>query len=152
MPGCKWDKSQILQIQKLQLSLSYESLDASMLYQLFRRFNFVTPPTQGWGIEPANCDIEMADDIERIRLLRNKTAHRCDTCIDQTEFDNYFVQFLKITQRIAPNHEHELTAIAEDSLDPQRQIQLIEALHELEDIKGIYNIYLTVLLLSSHGM
>lgn len=150
MPSFKWDKSQQLQIQKLHLSLSYESLDASMLYQLFRRFSIVTPPTHGWGGEPANCDFEIADDIERIRLFRNKTAHRCDTCIDQTEFDNYFAQFRGITQRIAPEYEHELIAIADDSLDPTRQKQLIQALQELEDIKGICNIYL--LILSSRRM
>lgn len=151
MSRCTWDKPQKVQIQKLQSSLSYESLDTSMLYQLFKRFQFVVKdPTRGWGKEPFKCDIRIADDIERIRLFRNKTAHRCNTCIDQTDFDNYFVQFREITQRIAADYEHELTAIADDSLDPKRQTQLTESLQELEDIKGIYNIYL--LKLSLHGM
>lgn len=148
LPGCNWDKSQKLQIQQLKLSRSYESLDTSMLYQLFKRFSFVTAPTQGWGRDPQNCDFEIADDIERIRLLRNKSAHRYDTCIDQTEFDNYFLQFREITQRVAVSYEHELTAIAEGSLDPNTQIALMEALQKLEDNKGINTIYLIMRLLS----
>lgn len=152
IPSCKWDKSQSFQIQQLKLRQSYESLDASMLYQLFRRFSFVAAPTQGWGKDPTNCDFEIADDIERIRHLRNKSAHRCDTCIDQTEFDNYFLQFHEITHRVAVSYEHELTAIAEGSLDPNRQIALMEALQELEDMKGIYTIYLILGLLSLYTM
>lgn len=137
MSGYKWDKSQQLQIQTLLSGQNYESLDASMLYQIFRRFNFVPAPTSGWGREPTNTDLTIGDDIERIRILRNKTAHRCDTCIDQTDFDDYFLQFREITHRIAVGYEHELTAIQECSLDPERQNELEKALKQLENIKGV---------------
>ncbi|XP_052103379.1 uncharacterized protein LOC127736829 [Mytilus californianus] len=133
--GRNWDKSQTLQINKLQSNFGYTSLDASLLYQLFRTFSFVPNPTQGWGQIPAKRDTNIADDIEQIRLLRNECAHRCDTCIDPTVFDNYFLQFREITHRIAADYEHELTAIARESLDSKRQIDLEIALQELVDIK-----------------
>lgn len=136
-----WNESQKLQIKTLQSSLNFKSLDASMLYQLFRKYSFVPDPTQGWGKVPTESDKCTADDIERIHHLRNECAHRCDTCIDQATFDNYFVLFHKITQRIASDYEHELSAIYRDSLDPKRQKELEEALQKLEDIKGIFIIY-----------
>lgn len=141
-PGVHWNYSEKSQVNTLKSSNNYESLDASMLYKLFRTFTCVDEPTQGWGKLPANYDISISDDIERIRILRNKSAHRCDTRIDQTEFENQFLQFHDITRRISIDHENELTAIETDSLDHKRQIELEKALHELEDIKGMYTICL----------
>ncbi|XP_076109021.1 uncharacterized protein LOC143077017 [Mytilus galloprovincialis] len=134
-PGVHWNYSEKSQVNTLKSSNNYESLDASMLYKLFRTFTCVDEPTQGWGKLPTNYDLSISDDIERIRILRNKSAHRCDTRIDQTEFENQFLQFHDITRRISIDHENELTAIETDSLDHKRQIELEKALHELEDIK-----------------
>lgn len=141
-PGRYWNKSQKLQINTLQSNLNFESLDASMIYQLFRTFSLVPNPTQGWGKKPTKNDKCIADDIERIHHLRNECAHRCDTCIDQATFDKFFVQFREITLRIASDYEHELTAIFRDSLDPNRQKDLEEVHQKLEDIKGIFIIHL----------
>lgn len=140
----KWDRSQHLQIQTIQSHQSYESLNSSMLYRLFRQFSLVPPPTQGWGREPYRVDRNTADDIERIHRMQNEIANRCDTRIDQTEFDNYFVQFREITQRIAAKYEHELRAIAEDSIDPKRQNELEVTPQKSEDMKGMY-LFTTVL-------
>lgn len=138
--GAHWNYSEESQVNTLKSNNNYESLDASMLYKLFRTFRCVNNPTQGWGHEPTNNDLSISDDIERIRILRNRSAHRCDTRIDQTEFENQFLQFHDITRRISSDHENELIAIETDSLDPNRQIELERALNELEDIKGMYTI------------
>lgn len=139
-----WNKSENLQIETIQSHQNYESLNSSMLYRLLRLFSLVGPPTKGWGREPYHVDLNTADDIERIHRMQNELANRCDTRIDQTEFDNYFVQFREITQRIAAKYEHELRAIAEDSIDPKRQNELEVTPQKSEDIKGMY-LFTTVL-------
>lgn len=64
MSGNKWDKSQQSKIQTLQSGQNYESLDVTLLYQTFRRFNFVPVPTLKWGKESKTADLTIADDIE----------------------------------------------------------------------------------------
>ncbi|XP_062587785.1 uncharacterized protein LOC134249449, partial [Saccostrea cucullata] len=51
------------------------SMDVSIMYKLLRNFSDITPPGNGWGKEPKIVDIAESDDIERIRLYRNKYSH-----------------------------------------------------------------------------
>ncbi|XP_062618770.1 uncharacterized protein LOC134280377 isoform X2 [Saccostrea cucullata] len=51
------------------------SMDISIMYKLLRNFSDIAPPGNGWGKEPKKVDITESDDIERIRLYRNKYSH-----------------------------------------------------------------------------
>ncbi|XP_062568940.1 uncharacterized protein LOC134231052 [Saccostrea cucullata] len=51
------------------------SMDVSIMYKLLRNFSDIYPPGNGWGKEPRIVDITESDDIERIRLYRNKYSH-----------------------------------------------------------------------------
>ncbi|CAG2189679.1 unnamed protein product [Mytilus edulis] len=133
---CSLNASEKLQITTLKTSYSYDSCDASFLYKLIRNSNCLQPPTQGWGKIPTKKDTSLSDDIERIHMLRNKLAHRHNTRVDQNEFETYFMEFHKITQRISEDYEKELTSIETSSLDPNRQNDLTKALMALEDVKG----------------
>ncbi|XP_062594343.1 uncharacterized protein LOC134255817 [Saccostrea cucullata] len=51
------------------------SMDITIMYKLLRNFSDIDPPGNGWGKEPRIVDITGSDDIERIRLYRNKYSH-----------------------------------------------------------------------------
>lgn len=51
------------------------SMDVTIMYKLLRNFSDIAPPGNGWGKEPKIVDITESDDIERIRLYRNKYSH-----------------------------------------------------------------------------
>jgi hypothetical protein len=51
--------------------------DFTLLYKLIRNLLIDIPaPTNGWGILPRTVDVKEADDIERIRHLRNIINHK----------------------------------------------------------------------------
>ncbi|XP_062604455.1 uncharacterized protein LOC134266248 [Saccostrea cucullata] len=51
------------------------SMDVTIMYKLLRNFSDIAPPRNGWGKEPKVEHITESDDIERIRLYRNKYSH-----------------------------------------------------------------------------
>ncbi|XP_062570675.1 uncharacterized protein LOC134232705 [Saccostrea cucullata] len=51
------------------------SMDVTIMYKLLRNFSDIDPPGNGWGKEPKVDHIAESDDIERIRLYRNKSSH-----------------------------------------------------------------------------
>ncbi|XP_061193744.1 uncharacterized protein LOC133201974 [Saccostrea echinata] len=56
-------------------SVSSLSMDVTIMYKLLRNFSDIGPPGNGWGKEPKIVDIKEGDDIERIRLYRNRYSH-----------------------------------------------------------------------------
>jgi hypothetical protein len=57
--------------------------DFNLLYKLIRHLD-IHDPTNGWGIQATHGCVKEADDIERIRHLRNIINHKtkfetCDT-------------------------------------------------------------------------
>ncbi|XP_062592289.1 probable serine/threonine-protein kinase pats1 [Saccostrea cucullata] len=55
------------------------SMDVTIMYKLLRNFSDIAPPGNGWGKEPRIVDITESDDIERIRLYRNKYSHTSES-------------------------------------------------------------------------
>ncbi|CAG2238275.1 unnamed protein product [Mytilus edulis] len=80
-------------IKELQYSNTYDSLDVTLIYQLLRQLSLIPVPTKGWGKLPDKVDINLGDDVERIRCFRNNLAHRSDTKIETNEFNEYFNEF-----------------------------------------------------------
>lgn len=128
-------------LHKIQSSNSYDSLDISLIYKLLRQFSLVPSPTKGWGNIPDKVDIQLSDDIERIRLCRNQLAHRCSTNITKVEFDNYFDQFRDIGHRIdlnffqKTNYEYKINGYKTCRMDTQMETKYINTLKELENLK-----------------
>lgn len=50
----------------------YKTFDVTLLYTLIRNLCTGLEPTRGWGKEPGPSDTQIGDDIERLRLFRNK--------------------------------------------------------------------------------
>ncbi|XP_052082921.1 uncharacterized protein LOC127720379 isoform X3 [Mytilus californianus] len=131
-------------IKELQYSNTYGSLDVTLIYQLLRQFSLIPSPTKGWGRLPDKVDINLGDDIERIRFYRNKLAHRSDTKIEKNEFNEYFDEFRGIGNRMdlnfsqTTNYEEQIIGYRTCGVDTAMQAKFKNAMKEIENIKLRY--------------
>ncbi|XP_062592028.1 uncharacterized protein LOC134253524 [Saccostrea cucullata] len=121
------------QLKKAKIS-GYEEFDISLTYKLIRNICSKIPkPTKGeWGEEPAAGEVTVGDDIERIRLIRNRlTAHVSSASIPQTEFDDTWSTMSDVCQRLE-------TFTGKKYFDSLKGIQKLALKEEGEDaIKAI---------------
>ncbi|CAG2223693.1 unnamed protein product [Mytilus edulis] len=128
-------------IKELQYSNTYDSLDVTLIYQLLRQLSLIPSPTKGWGSFPDKVDINLGDDVERIRCYRNNLAHRSDTKIDKNEFSEYFNEFRSIGHRMdlnfsqTTNYEQEIVGYKTCVMDTAMQAKYENAMMEIENIK-----------------
>lgn len=67
---------------------SSKDLDISLMYVIIRNSTRnPTKPKNGWGKSPSESDINTADDIERIRLGRNRICHENALNMETSEFN-----------------------------------------------------------------
>ncbi|XP_052070218.1 antiviral innate immune response receptor RIG-I-like isoform X5 [Mytilus californianus] len=80
----------------------YTYFDVPLIYSILRNLHgsFI-PPTKGWEhpTDPLVNEIEIGDDLERCRRLRNKIIHRGNTIVTDQELHNYFNEFKTIAGR-----------------------------------------------------
>lgn len=137
---------QNIKLKGLSSSGTFDSLDITLLYQLLRKYTTVQPPTKGWGGHSSllvSSDFTIGDDIERIRILRNKFAHRSDFKIQQNKFENEFSRFIDISHRIdvhlgnnmKPSCEQEVINCKTYHMDADLQNKYENALKRLENVK-----------------
>lgn len=67
---------------------SSRDLDISLMYVMIRN-STINPikPKNGWGKKPSENDRDTADDIERIRLGRNRICHENALNMETSEFN-----------------------------------------------------------------
>lgn len=79
----------------------YRNFDVTLLYTLVRNLCPSLKPTNGWGKEPDDADIQIGDDIERLRLFRNNYhAHADSTAISDAEFKDIWKNLNSVVNRI----------------------------------------------------
>lgn len=84
----------------------YNKFDVTLLYTLIRNLLecCLQCPAQGWGKEPKTTDIEISDDIERLRLFRNNYyAHADSASVPDKEFEDVWGNLKLAIKRIACN-------------------------------------------------
>lgn len=96
----------------------YGIFDVTLLYTLIRNLCPSLKPTQGWGIDPKSADIQIGDDVERLRHFRNNYyAHANSSKISNTEFGGIWRNLKSVINRIQSsiacnaNYEQELNLI-----------------------------------------
>ncbi|XP_076086391.1 uncharacterized protein LOC143057050 isoform X2 [Mytilus galloprovincialis] len=128
-------------IEELQYSNTYDSLDVTSIYHILRRLKLIPQPTKGWGTLPDKVDINLGDDVERIRRYRNNLAHRSDTKIEKNECNEYFNEFRSIGHRMdlyfsqPTNYELEIVDCRTCGMDTAMQAKYENAMMEIENIK-----------------
>lgn len=81
----------------------YKTFDVTLLYTLIRNLCHLPCPAQGWGNPegPEATDTQISDDIERLRLFRNKYyAHRISANISDNEFKEIWGNLTSAISRI----------------------------------------------------
>ncbi|CAC5361535.1 unnamed protein product [Mytilus coruscus] len=138
---CSFYPDQQYSLLKLQTTNTYDSLDIPIIYKLLRHFPLIQQPTKGWGNFPDQTDVTIADDVERIRILRNEIAHRHNTNIEDKLFEEYFAGFRDICHRIdqyfsgVTGYEQSIIDCKTFSMDIQMKNKYENALKELENMK-----------------
>lgn len=84
----------------------YNDFDVTLLYTLIRNLCSASlnptslNPTRGWGKVPDSSHMQIGDDIERLRLMRNKFAHANSAGIPDAEFQALWNDLKSVIQRI----------------------------------------------------
>lgn len=81
----------------------YNKFDVTLLYTLIRNLGNLPCPAQGWGNPkwPKATDIQISDDIERLRLFRNKYyAHAESAKISDNTFKDIWGNLRSAISRI----------------------------------------------------
>lgn len=79
----------------------YSKFDVTLLYTLIRNLCPSLKPTKGWGKDPDDADIQIGDDIERLRLFRNNYhAHADSAAISDADFKDIWKNLNSVVNRI----------------------------------------------------
>lgn len=79
----------------------YSKFDVTLLYTLIRNLCPGLQPTGGWANEPSPSDTTIGDDIERLRLFRNRSfAHRSSTSISDDTFEDLWKTLKSVFNRL----------------------------------------------------
>lgn len=98
----------------------YNKFDITLLYTLIRNLCRSFKPSQNWGKEPGATDIQIGDDIERLRLSRNNFVHSSSNKIPDGDFEALWMYIKSTIQRMqqfmttkgcSPNYEQKLAII-----------------------------------------
>ena len=80
-----------------QVAVDSADFDFTLLYKLIRNLLTAIPaPTCGWGNQPLPGHLNEADDIERIRHLRNYLANNSDLEICDTDFSTHWTDLSEV--------------------------------------------------------
>jgi hypothetical protein len=133
---------------------TYDKIDFSLLYKLVRSFSILVDPTQGWGKQPKNADVTISDDVERLRIVRNKIVHRIKADINLIEMNENFSNIVNITQRIDTylrkqsnqGFAREVLDFQTHCMDSEMEQKYYQALKDIEDMEGskllVFQVYL----------
>lgn len=82
----------------------YGNFDVSLLYTLIRNLCSSCSslkPTQGWGNDPQEADVIIGDDIERVRIFRNKyQAHNVKVEFTDSVFEVIYSDIESVIKRM----------------------------------------------------
>lgn len=122
-------KDQIVSLHDAQKKGSYEDLDITLMYTLLRNIcPNIPPPAKGWGDAefPDVGEVGIGDDIERIRLIRNKVyGHASSASVSQTVFNEYWGMISDICHRFQAHqggsYVDNLQTLLETTIDEEQE-------------------------------
>ncbi|XP_056003730.1 uncharacterized protein LOC130046535 [Ostrea edulis] len=118
----------------------YKNFDITLLYTLLRNLKCLkfSAPTQGWGTSqmPGNGETTLGDDIERIRLIRNKVCgHTAVPVLSETEFQQHWSNISDICKRmqtlLGNNYVQNLQMAEVRAIDKEMESTYLEKIKKL---------------------
>lgn len=121
-------------------TIKYDELDIGIIYKIIRFFKVVQAPSRGWGFTPRPNDEQIADDIERIRIMRNSLAHKPNPVLSEENLESMFTDFADMSYRFDtymnqdPNNGYSKAVdnYKGGSIDPERERQYKDQIDNLE--------------------
>ncbi|CAC5397213.1 unnamed protein product [Mytilus coruscus] len=120
----------------------YFEFDIPLIYSILRNLHEpAARPTRGWEhpIGPLVNEIEIGDDIERCRRLRNEIIHRGNTRVTDLELTQYFYVFKTIADRfekVCGKHNNEFVFEVEHlktcCMDEATELQYLDQLKDFQ--------------------
>lgn len=119
----------------------YNKFDVTLLYTLIRNLCPGLEPTRGWGHEPGQYDIQVGDDIERLRLFRNNTfAHLSSASIPDVTFEDVWKTLTSVLVRLKSH-----SGCSVDYLQELREIKCSQFRYEIwEHYRDLWKTYLEI--------
>ena len=123
----------------------YAKLDVSLIYKIVKYFKIYIPePSRKWGSNPQQNEIEIGDDVERIRIARNVLVHKIKAEISEEDMEDFFTKFLDVAKRVdqyldkppASGYEQTIKNYRTITLDEEMAERYIQALQKIESLKG----------------
>ena len=81
-------------------SNGYKHFTVQLCYKILRHEQLVGTPRRNWGNVSVDTDMHISDDIERIRLSRNKIVSMETKSLDKTTFLTLIDEFKEIAKRV----------------------------------------------------
>lgn len=78
----------------------YSDFNITLLYHLLRSLCSIPPHANGWGRDPCPRDRSLSANIERIRFLRNESAHFSKFSLSNSEFEKKWTTIFTIVQEV----------------------------------------------------
>lgn len=115
--------------------------DITLIYTLLRNSPVISPPNGGWGLQtlPGPANVDIGDDIERIRIIRNKVyGHLPNTKVTTAVYQQTVTELQGVTtrfdQRLTTNRwNQELNQIDTDIMEPERERRYINIVSDLAE-------------------
>ncbi|CAC5391397.1 unnamed protein product [Mytilus coruscus] len=124
----------------------FKVLDVSLAYRIVKHFRnaFVTKPTRNWGSNPTSTEVEIGDDVERIRRARNRYLHGLSINITEKIMSDFFTEFAEVAKRIDQylnktlefSFEKKIENLRTCSIDEKKTRETLEATSVVENQEG----------------
>lgn len=136
------------QTVKTMTTDGFAKLDISVMYKIIKHFNLIAVPTRNWGANPLPKEIELGDDIERIRNARNHLVHKWDANVSEKSFTEFFDSSITVSRRLdkylkkteGSTYEERIQQYRSCLLDQKNIEQLLEERQQQECLKRTYQI------------
>lgn len=125
-PSTKLTTNELNMVQQAAIANSYDELNDQLLHKLFihlcggKKDNLIYP-TKPWGQTPNPDDVIIGDDVERIRIMRNKTVHKPSMNIADLEFNELWTDLehvlIRIDRYLNTNYKTDLDKIKSEVID-----------------------------------
>ncbi|XP_063442800.1 MATH and LRR domain-containing protein PFE0570w-like [Mytilus trossulus] len=132
-------------IQTLQTD-GFKHFEISLMYKIARNrhFSMLIPdkPTRDWGSDPQPNESTIGDNMERIRMCRNKTSHKAYPSLQEKELNNLFTTFIDIAKRAkehlkTENFEDSILHYKTCSLDKDMEEKLKKYIQQMKSLKKL---------------
>lgn len=129
-------------IQSLKTN-GFSKLNFTLIYKILK-FNFIKSITHKWGAVPLENEIEIGDDVERMRFARQNLVYRIDCDMQTSEFETFFTDFVKLGKRVeihlkeskTSGWQRDIECLKTNPMDDCQQKEYIEAIKDLRYHKG----------------